>query len=355
MPFFLNKRIAFVQPNSTLSKKNTKVMSNIVSSFELISRPVEVEKYFRFSPLSFSWVALHPCPKGVIQFIGGAFFGSFPTFFYEYLLKQLFLEGYTIIALPFRFTFSHWPVAISLLREQQELRPLLAELAQHLGYDSEIYSHSESYSWVGHSLGCKYIALLELLADWNNEQNKTRSSIEQYGKRPRYQLQAIERNIKDIKISIKNQASLLLAPDISDTKDAIKLPFLPELLDHFGLGVLPTKKGTFKFIQDSSLFNLAAMISFDHDNIAGNLESVSGLDNTVLSLIKILAPKLLNKEIKGAHLRPIGIELADSVLGPISPSPRELVPLAIKFLQQLKQRLEGTPAPVVPIQEEVKV
>lgn len=306
----------------------------------------EVEKAFRFRPLSFSWVALHPHPKGVIQFIGGAFFGSFPTFFYEYLLKQLFLEGYSIIALPFRFTFSHWPIAISLLREQQTLRPLLKQLAQDLDYDSRIYCLDESYSWVGHSLGCKYIALLELLANWKNEQNDTRRLIEQYGKRPKSQIRAIEQNIQGITISIKDQASLLLAPDISDTKDAIKLPLLPELLDYFGLGVLPTKEGTFNFIKNSSLFNLAAMISFDHDNIAGNERSAPGLDNTVLKLIEILGPKLLHQEIKGKHLRPLGIELAGGVIGPISGFPRELVPLALKFLKQLKARLKGTPAAV---------
>ncbi len=311
----------------------------------------EVEKAFIFHPLSFSWVALHPQPKGVIQFIGGAFFGSFPTFFYEYLLKQLFLEGYSIIALPFRFTFNHWPVAISLLREQQELQPLLKELAQDLGYDFEIYDQNENYSWVGHSLGCKYIALLELLT----ERDRLDSLIQQYGKQPGRQIKAIEQNLQDIKISIKDQASLLLAPDIGDTKDAIKLPLLPELLDYFGLGVLPTKKGTFKFIQNSSLFNLAAMISFNRDNIAGNEGSAPGLDNTVLTLIKILEPKLLHQEIKGKHLRPLGIESAGSVIGPISNHPRELVPLALEFLQQLKARLNGTTETGVPVKQEAKV
>jgi hypothetical protein len=37
---------------------------------------------FKFQPVSFSWVAVHPQPKGVVQFIGGTFFGSLPTLFY---------------------------------------------------------------------------------------------------------------------------------------------------------------------------------------------------------------------------------------------------------------------------------
>jgi hypothetical protein len=62
----------------------------------------------KFQPISRSWVAIHPQPKGVIQFIGGAFFGTFvPTFFYRGLLSFLYNQGYTIIVLPFSFTFNH--------------------------------------------------------------------------------------------------------------------------------------------------------------------------------------------------------------------------------------------------------
>jgi hypothetical protein len=48
-----------------------------------------METKIRFQPLSFSWVAIHPNPKGVVQFIGGAFFGTFPTVFYRYFLAGL--------------------------------------------------------------------------------------------------------------------------------------------------------------------------------------------------------------------------------------------------------------------------
>ena len=85
---------------------------------------------FKFHPVSFSWVAIHPEPKGVIQFIGGAFFGTFPTVFYRYFLQTLFDEGYTIIALPFRFSFRHWNIAIELLKEQEALRK---ELSTNIG------------------------------------------------------------------------------------------------------------------------------------------------------------------------------------------------------------------------------
>ncbi len=308
---------------------------------------LKVDKIFKFRPISFSFVALHPCPKGIVQFIGGAFFGSFPTFFYEYLLKQFFLAGYTVVAFPFRFTFNHWAVATSLLREQQHLRPLLAELAHKLGYSSQIYSQQETYSWVGHSLGCKYIALLELLAEWDSDENKPRDLIQQHAKRPHYQIEEIERGLAGIKISIKDQVSVLIAPDIGDTADAIKLPFVPQILDKFGLGVLPTKIATFKFIRQSALFHLAGMASFDKDNIAGNLTSTPGPDNVVLTLFEILEPKLLHQEIEGRHLRPLGTELGSRVWGPIAPPPHDLIPLVLEFIQLLKERLlSGVPAMV---------
>jgi hypothetical protein len=60
-----------------------------------------------FQPVSFSWLALHPQPQGVIQFIGGAFFGSLPTLSYRDLLHRLYDAGYTVVAIPFRFSFRH--------------------------------------------------------------------------------------------------------------------------------------------------------------------------------------------------------------------------------------------------------
>ncbi|HEY9861594.1 MAG TPA: DUF1350 family protein, partial [Candidatus Obscuribacterales bacterium] len=100
---------------------------------------------FKFQPVSFSWVALHPEPKGVVQFIGGAFFGTFPTVFYRYFLRKIFEQGYTIVALPFRFSFHHWSIAASLFAEQSRLRTELTTLAQHSGYQHRIYQDNSCY------------------------------------------------------------------------------------------------------------------------------------------------------------------------------------------------------------------
>ncbi len=52
-----------------------------------------MQDLFKFQPLYFSWVAVHPNFKGVVQFIGGALFGTFPTFFYRYYLRKISNEG----------------------------------------------------------------------------------------------------------------------------------------------------------------------------------------------------------------------------------------------------------------------
>ena len=293
---------------------------------------LNVEPEFRFSPISFSWVILHPQPKGVVQFIGGAFFGTFPNIFYRYLLKQIYLEGYTVVAFPFRFTFRHWSVAISLLREQQALQTLLAQRAKELGYDPTIYGQSNQYQWLGHSLGCKYIALLELLAGWSDDKVQIERQIQRKTKRSDAQIKQIKQSVRGLSISIKDQKSLLMAPDIGNTQDAIKLPLLSELLDSIGLGVLPTKQETFDLIEESNLFNLAKMISFNKDKIAGSEKAPLTPDNTVQMLIKILGDKLKHKEIEGKHLRPLGLELGDGIVGPISSPPYDLVPLVLEFL-----------------------
>ncbi|TAF57813.1 MAG: DUF1350 domain-containing protein [Oscillatoriales cyanobacterium] len=236
-----------------------------------------MQPVFKFQPISFSWVAVHPQPKGVIQFIGGTFFGTFPTLFYRHFLK----------ALPFRFSFRHWPIAVSLLQEQEILRKELTEVAKKLGWESDIYQERSSYFWVGHSLGCKYIAILEFLSDanWQNIANQC------YGQDENRQIQKLIYNSSIETPSIKGQPSLLIAPDISNTESAIPIRSLAVLLDKLGLGVRPTRAETQCFIASSSLFNLTALISFDRDDIAGSVRE------------------------EGTHLSPIAIETGNYIVG----------------------------------------
>lgn len=305
---------------------------------------------FKFIPLSSSWVAIHPKPKGVIQFIGGAFFGSFPTLFYRYFLSQLFADGYTIIALPFRFSFQHWSIAIALLNEQSILQREIPKEARKLGYDDSIYADATHYFWVGHSLGCKYIALLEFLSegDWRDKLRQCVDSQE---------VELVERvfdRINPGKTSILNQPSLLIAPDISNTESAVPIRALARLLDWLGLGVTPKRKQTQCFIQLSNLFNLTAMISFTQDTVAGSLTDSTKspeiqAESDVLWFAKQLQDRdLINKEIPGKHLEPVGIRVGNYIvdLNPLDKfiefiSSRCLEQVALQLLEKLERREEG--------------
>lgn len=260
-----------------------------------------------FKPIAHSWIAIQSKPIGVVEFIGGALFGSAPIISYDYFLRSLYEAGYTVIALPFRFGLNHQYIAETLLAERDEVFKEITDSHQGL-----------PRFWVGHSLGCKYIILLEAAR------------------------------------KLWDQPSLLIAPDISDTKEAVPVPLVPELLDKFGFGVIPTREETRQIIEDSELFNLTALISFNKDRLAGT-ESESPEKSDVALFIKELEVKkerkLLRKEIPGKHEEIVGlkvhnlsgsvsfvdIDLTDGIFE--NAKERQLEPLAIDFLAKLGSRI----------------
>ncbi|NJK40500.1 MAG: DUF1350 family protein [Acaryochloridaceae cyanobacterium SU_2_1] len=265
---------------------------------------------FRFLPLKYSWVAIHPQPIGVVNIIGGAFFGTFPTVFYRYLLQKIFEKGYTIIALPYRFTFRHWSVAIGLVREQEALRQAISAEAQRRGYAHHIYeedprSGTRNFFWLGHSLGTKYIALLELLTDL-----ETKSEQEVLGDCVGLdQYQEIEKRLQQIdfkNISLLNQPSILMAPAITGIEAAIPFPALANLFKRFGIDVKPSVDQTYCLIRGSRLFSLMGLIAFDGDDTA---------KPTVSWLRKNLSSKTMPfAELPGKHLTPLGYRSGDPIL-----------------------------------------
>ena len=301
----------------------------------------------RFKPVSHSWVALHPQPKGVIQFIAGAFFGTFgPMLFYRYLLQCLFEQGYTIILLPFNFTFNHYQEAGFLIREQYEILPELVRMASEEGYDYEAYLDDQNFSWIGHSLGCKYICLLEAFTALPNQpqdrEQLIRNLLSKTSDEPQIQSVIadisiliddltrkvvevrklihvyVNRDVKIASIFIKGQRSILLAPDISGTASAIRPQFLANLLDDIGWGVKPTPEETYELIKESDLFNLLGLICFKSDNIAKS--TCEWFINTLKK-----PPGDFMKTIEGGHLRPLGIRLGNHVFNLFDRLPIESV------------------------------
>ncbi|BAY62985.1 hypothetical protein NIES22_30610 [Calothrix brevissima NIES-22] len=314
----------------------------------------------KFQPISYSWVALHPKPQGVIQFVGGAFFGTFcPMLFYRSLLQRLFNDGYTIVILPFNFTFNHYAESGFLIREQYEIMPELVRRAIFAGYDYKPYLSDQNFSWIGHSIGCKYIAILEafsalptiskpsepqyyqdiqelrkfiasvvkttskptdsqvkienktesivkdlliLIDDLQVKREKAIKLVKYYIKRePNYQ--ELKKEIEITSIFIKNQPSLLLAPVNTGLDSAIPQP-LAGIVINLGLNVKPTPAETFSLITYANLFNLLGLNSFQTDKLA--LSTCQWFENDCKK-----PPAGFKVVLKGGHLRPLGIQLGN--------------------------------------------
>jgi Protein of unknown function (DUF1350) len=292
---------------------------------QLQFRPIKFEK------ISQSWVALHPRPKGVIQFVGGAFYGTAPTWHYRYFLSALFDAGYTIIALPFRFTFHHWNVALDLLEEHHQVRQailssLLRESSRSRDY--AFYTNAANYTWVGHSLGCKYVILLEILNDgWakfsdqaaevgiEKAQLDTIQSHLMRVAQVRDQLnepRPTDRSAPSINSelpSIHNQAAILIAPVIADLTAAIPLRSLQRGCELMGLKIFPTVEQTYDLIAHSHSFNLLQILQFQHDLVAKPT-----CDRLVPGLKSPVGKALATAAITGKHLEPIGFRIGSYIV-----------------------------------------
>lgn len=296
-----------------------------------------METKLEFKPINFDWVAIHPRPIGIIHFIGGAFFGSLPTTFYRYIFQQLFRQGYTIVALPFRFTFRHWSVAIAMVRDRKQLRQGIVAEAKRLGYEYKIYeekptSSNPNHFWLAHSLGCKYIALLELLTEL--EHRETREFLgDCVGEEQTADLERSLQGVDFEEISLRNQPSILLAPVISGIESAIPVPALADLVKKLGLDVQPNVRQTRCLIDKSSLFRLTAAIAFANDKIASNPDI--GDDGEPIGTVQWLqkhVPAIKFSQLPDrGHLAPLGFLNGD----------RRLVEEIIKLLQLETQQLQS--------------
>lgn len=274
-----------------------------------------------------SYVAKHPNPIGTVEFYGGQFFGQIPKISYEYFFNELYKAGYTIIIVPYQFTTNHYEVAISLLKKRDCIRKKCPEL------------YGLPHIWVGHSLGCKLIALLEAHTTDDNifavpEKHQSLLGSE--------------------KISgIFNEPSLLIAPDFADNSDLIPIGFIGDLMDKLGVGVEPSRDEVRTKIQKSHLFNLTGIISFASDNVAGHVGG--SLTTDVPWLLQTLADRktLLKQEIPGDHLTPTGNDVFGYIVGTemvydflilpdIQKPPRAVEPLAVSFIGQLINRLPAS-------------
>ncbi len=308
----------------------------------------EPEPDYRFIAVNKGHVAIHPKPQGVIQFVGGFFFGGwFPQWWHKSLLRPLFEEKYTIIINGFANSSDHWSQAIKLIDFQQSILAEVKEIAKNKpGYDYHIYEQSPTstegnYFWLGHSLGCKYIALLELLTDLENKPI-AEALEETFGKEEARQIQAdLEKNDIDLsKVSLKNQPSILMAPVVND---------LSPIARFFGLKIVPSKENTLKFIVEATqnnrnLFNLLSVISFQINNVEDNLakETVDWIDEKIGGTDRLLTGKVQKIAISCPELSFLGPILG--LLAHLVPvfsseaNDRELPTTILKNLKELREK-----------------
>ena len=301
-----------------------------------------------FSYLYSNWVLINRQPKGVVYFIGGAGFDSFPTVFYRYLLTKIYEAGYTVVALPFRFTLNHWSVAINLVKDAKPLRKAIAAeaLRRNSIYGENTYQNLDLYSdpkrfkngeyfWLGHSLGCKYIALLELLGDTEQIeqlcQAKNSDLLEEFLEEcvgDKKVIQKIQKTLEQIEdpayISLFNQPSILMAPVITGIEGAIPIKAIANLVKPW-FDARPSKAETQCLIAKKNLFHFTSIVKFKSDRVEAKAKTIKFLRQTLPK-----NPPMLYEELEGKHLAPLNLLKRNEELGD----------LLVQWLPTLKKQVQ---------------
>jgi hypothetical protein len=316
-----------------------------------------------------SRVYLHPEPHKIIHFIGGFGFGSCPNLFYHQLAQKLANKGYSVVLHPFPFNpfaADHWSLALSLYKRLKILQ--LKELPKITSDTS--FLQASNHVWLGHSLGCKLIELLEILTleepartqalrsilsasevdsilakidQLSNELGdvatalmndpkpsamdspstvKTRSEAVLPGP-AREQLESLlKRRTDRVPLSfIKDQASILMAPQISG---AVRLPLSSVTI--YNADVEPSwEESCYLVRSQTTIFQLTGLVKFISDGIASD---------DVLFLQKVLEERNVNAHATNGFFR----ELPGFHLAPLQPSDALIVTLD-SLLSSLSGRL----------------
>jgi hypothetical protein len=244
-----------------------------------------------YIPLANSTVLHVPQPKGVIQFIGGFLFGSFPQQAYGPLLALLQAQGFSLVVYRFPlnpFQLNHWEVAIGLYKEQIRVREMMRRSMGDV----------PCFSWLGHSLGCKFIILLEVLS--HEPQRRQELLTKVLGSSAASKLINQIDSIGEETSFIRDQPSLFLAPEISNTVRLLRSGWRLR-----SPGSRPNQKQTEHLIKGSpELFNLFGVVRFKWDAIAED-----DVDFLIGEMSQRHAKPPLVTELDGMHLAPLGLQV----------------------------------------------
>jgi hypothetical protein len=252
----------------------------------------------------------------MIQFIGAFIFGSLPACAYRPLVQELYARGFSLVLHRFPLNplqFNHWDVAIGLLQQARAIRDYIA--AGHVfpvpdSPNRDFYLDPTNTLWLGHSLGCKFLLLLEILS---NEPNRREAILR--GRLPAAEVDSLLSRLSGLSGSktsslsqevdvpvIRNQPTILMAPEISNTFRIFRSRF-----QFSNQRAIPNKTQTEWLIDDSTeLFHLSRVISFDWDGIAADDVDFLG---TILSQRGTPTPVV--EHLHGWHLEPLSARVED--------------------------------------------
>ncbi|MGK7913009.1 MAG: DUF1350 family protein [Synechococcus sp.] len=306
-----------------------------------------------FIPLAFNWVLIHPEPKGVVYFIGGAGFGTFPTIFYRYILRRLFQGGYTVVALPYRFTLNHWSVATGMVRDARPLRHAIYEEAKRMGYTANLDLYTDpkkfrqgNYFWLGHSLGCKYISLLELLGPVDRLRKLKNITDPAEFDRLLSDLDVCvgnQKRVSEVKqllreflqtegpeyLSLEDQPMVLMAPVITGIEGAIPVKVIADAVKPF-IDARPSTEATQCLIGNSESFHFTGIVKFANDRIAAK----AGTIDFLRAVFEQKSYNTMFATLPGKHMAPANLSKRNVELGD----------LLLNWLDQLRDQVEANRA-----------
>ncbi len=249
-------------------------------------------------------------PLGVIQFHGAFLFGSCPERHYAPLLDALHERGYPSVLHQFPLDplrFNHWSVALSLLVGRTKIVDQVR--IKHGIKAADFCADPTNSCWLGHSLGCKYLLILEVLSLSRKTLQETLYQVLGIDEAS-HVLREVEQLV-DIP-SVQDQPTVLLAPEVSNT---IRL-FKSDWQLDFGRS-RPNRKSMEMLLRSTpGRFNLTDVISFSSDRIA---------QDDVRLLRSVLPDRDIEHlgpyDLPGGHFAPLTLQidsLADTIISSIS-------------------------------------
>jgi hypothetical protein len=204
-----------------------------------------------------NWVIIPRHPIGIIHFLGGAFVATAPHLTYRWLLEELAVQGYLVVATPFVNTLDHQAIAESVLLEFERT-------IERLHYYGEIRKAYLPTYGVGHSMGCKLHLLIGSL------------------------------------FPVQRAGNILISFNNYTAKDAI--PLVEQLNSTLAIEFTPTPLETNQIVQESYHIRRNLLIKFSNDT----------LDQSAI-LTKILQKRFPDmvtvQTLSGNHTTPLGQEI----------------------------------------------